>query len=59
VSKRCLAEAVAKNSKPKGFEDIMPTALHVYEDVFSEMVFDTLPQHWKWDHTIELECEPS
>jgi hypothetical protein len=23
------------------------------------MVFDTLPQCRKWDHTIELECEPS
>jgi hypothetical protein len=26
----CLAEAFAKNSKPKGFEDIVPTSLHTY-----------------------------
>jgi hypothetical protein len=26
----CLAEVFAKNSKPKGFEDIVPTLLHAY-----------------------------
>jgi hypothetical protein len=54
-----LAEAFAKNSQPKGFEDIVPTSLHTYADVFSETAFDTLPEHRKWDHTIELEHEPS
>jgi hypothetical protein len=49
-----LAEASAQNSKPKGFQETMPTALHSYADVFSEMAFDALPQHWKWDHAIEL-----
>jgi hypothetical protein len=54
-----LAEASAKNSTPKGFHEIIPTALHSYEDVFSETAFDTLPRRRKWDHAIELECEPS
>jgi hypothetical protein len=54
-----LAEASAKNSTPKGFHEIVPTALHSYEDVFRETAFDTVPQCQKWDHTIELECEPS
>jgi hypothetical protein len=36
-----LAEASAKNSMPKGFHEIIPTALNSYEDVFSEMAFDT------------------
>jgi hypothetical protein len=54
-----LAEAFAENSKPKGFEDIVPTSLHSYADIFSEMAFDSLPEHRKWDHVIELECEPS
>jgi hypothetical protein len=27
--------------------------------LFSEMAFDALPQCQKWDHTIELEHEPS
>jgi hypothetical protein len=54
-----LAEASAKNSMPKGFHEIVPTALYSYEDVFSETAFDTLPQRQKWDHTIKLEREPS
>jgi hypothetical protein len=58
VSRR-LAEAFAKNSKPKDFEDIVPTSLHTYADVFSETAFNSLPERRKWDHAIELECEPS
>jgi hypothetical protein len=54
-----LAEASAKNSKPKCFEDTVPTSLHAYADVFSEMAFDSLPERRKWDHAIELEREPS
>jgi hypothetical protein len=54
-----LVEAFAKNSKPKGFEDIVPTTLHEYADVFSETTFDSLPECRKWDHAIELEREPS
>jgi hypothetical protein len=54
-----LAEAFAKNSEPKGFEDIVPTSLHSYVDVFSETAFDSLPERRKWDHAIELEREPS
>jgi hypothetical protein len=54
-----LAEAFAKNSKLKDFEDIVLTSLHTYVDVFSETTFDSLPERRKWDHAIELECEPS
>jgi hypothetical protein len=55
----CLAEASAKNSKPKGFEDIVLTTLHEYADIFSETAFNSLPERRKWDHAIELECKPS
>jgi hypothetical protein len=55
----CLAEVFAKNLKLKGFEGIVPTSLHTYTDVFSEMAFDSLPERRKWNHTIELEREPS
>jgi hypothetical protein len=54
-----LAEAFAKNSKPKGFDDTVPTSLHTYADIFSETAFDSLPERCKWDHAIELEREPS
>jgi hypothetical protein len=53
-----LAEAFAKNSKLKDFQDIVPTSLHAYADVFSETAFDSLPECLKWDHAIELEREP-
>jgi hypothetical protein len=36
-----LVEAFAKNSEPKGFEDIVLTSLHSYADVFSETVRGT------------------
>jgi hypothetical protein len=55
----CPVEAFAKNSKPKGFEDIVPMTLHEYADVFSETTFNSLPKCHKWDHAIELEREPS
>jgi hypothetical protein len=58
VSRR-LAEASTKNSKPKDFQDVVPTSLHAYANVFSKTAFDSLPEHRKWDHAIELECEPS
>jgi hypothetical protein len=35
------------------------TSLHTYVDVFSETAFNSLPERRKWDHTIELEHEPS
>jgi hypothetical protein len=54
-----LVEAFAKTSKPKGFEDIVPTSLHTYADVFSKTAFDSLPERRKRDHAIELEREPS
>jgi hypothetical protein len=56
---RHLVEAFANNSKPKDFQDIVPTSLHAYADMFSETAFDSLPEGRKWDHAIELEREPS
>jgi hypothetical protein len=54
-----LAEVFAKNSKLKGFEDIVLMSLHTYADVCSETAFDSLSERCKWDHAIELEHEPS
>jgi hypothetical protein len=39
--------------------NITPTSLHTHANVFSETAFDSLPERRKWDHTIELEREPS
>jgi hypothetical protein len=54
-----LVEVFAKNSKPKGFEDIVLHSPHTYANVFSETAFDSLPEHRKWDHAIELVHKPS
>jgi hypothetical protein len=35
------------------------TSLHAYANVFSETAFNSLQEHRKWDHAIELEREPS
>jgi hypothetical protein len=54
-----LAEAFAKNSKLKDFHDIVLTSLHAYTNIFSKTAFNSFPERRKWDHVIELECEPS
>jgi hypothetical protein len=53
-----LAEAFAKDSKPKVFEDIVPTSLHTYANVFSETAFDSLPERRKWDHAMSWSANP-
>jgi hypothetical protein len=54
-----LVEVFSKNSKLKGFKDVLPASLYTYANVFSETAFNFLPERHKWDHTIELMCEPS
>jgi hypothetical protein len=53
------AEVSTKNSKPKESHEIVLMAMHGYANVFSEIACDILPQHRKFNHAIELECEPS
>jgi hypothetical protein len=51
-----LAEAFTRNSAtPKSFCESVPSQLHDFEDVFSKISFDALPDCKPWDHTIELE----
>jgi transposase InsO family protein len=51
-----LAEAAAKQQTqtPKGFEEIVPSYLRDFEEVFSKTSFDSLPERKRWDHAIEL-----
>ena len=37
----------------KTFEEIIPEAYHEYKDIFTKEMFDELPPHQPWDHTIE------
>src|ERR1700720_730242 len=51
-----LSEAIAKNSAPpKPFHESVPREFHDFEDVFSKISFDNLPNRKPWDHAIELE----
>ena len=55
ISQR-LTEAFDRNnaSKPQSFRDAVPDYLHEFEDVFSKVSFDALPEQKPWDHAIEL-----
>src|SRR5258705_9684189 len=51
-----LAEAFTWNSAPpKSFHESVPSQFHNFEEVFSKVSFDALPDHKPWDHAIELE----
>jgi hypothetical protein len=51
-----LAEAFARNSAPlKSFHELVPSQFHDFEDIFSKVSFDALPDRKPWDHAIELE----
>jgi transposase InsO family protein len=51
-----LAEAFTRNSAPpKSFRESVPSQFHDFEDVFSKVSFDALPDRKPWDHAIELE----
>ncbi|KAG5733211.1 hypothetical protein E4T56_gene2237 [Termitomyces sp. T112] len=49
-----LAEAFVANSQPKPCCSTVPNHLHDFEDVFSKVSFDSLPECKQWDHAIEL-----
>ncbi|KNZ71640.1 hypothetical protein J132_08079, partial [Termitomyces sp. J132] len=36
------------------FQDVVPHYLHAFEDVFSKASFNSLLEHKRWDHAIEL-----
>jgi hypothetical protein len=53
-----LSKAFAKNSTAlKTFHESIPLAFHDFEDVFSKVSFDVLPDCKPWDHAIELEVD--
>ncbi|KNZ74179.1 hypothetical protein J132_07613 [Termitomyces sp. J132] len=49
-----LAQAFAANAMPQEFQNIVPSYFHVFEDVFSKALFDSLLECKRWDHVIEL-----
>ena len=49
-----IAIKQSKKSIPKTFEQAIPEHYRTYKDVFEEAVFNELPKHKPYDHTIEL-----
>ena len=49
-----IAIEQSKKSIPKTFEQSIPEHYRMYKDVFEEAVFNELPEHKPYDHTIEL-----
>ncbi len=47
-----IAEGHARNNAEK--EKTLPSVFWDFEDVFVKKSFDTLLDHWEWDHAIEL-----
>ena len=43
-----------ESKQTKMFEEIVPEVYHEYKDIFTKEMFDKLPPHQPWDHTIEL-----
>ena len=42
-------------SIPAKEKELIPPYLHDFIDVFAKEPFDSLPEQWTWDHTIELD----
>ena len=49
-----IAIAAGELKQTKTFKEVVPGAYHEYKDIFAKEMFDELPPHWLWDHTIEL-----
>jgi len=47
-----ITEHLAKEKKD--WKEIIPTCYHGFPKVFEETVFNRLPEHWVWDHTIDF-----
>ena len=52
-----LARGFANNSPPP-VKTLLPRVFWDFADVFTKTSFDSLPDHRKWDHAIELVSDP-
>jgi len=49
-----LAEGARRNAEAQAAATPLPTYIAEFRSVFTKEDFDILPEHRKWDHTIEL-----
>jgi len=49
-----LAEGARRSAEAQATATLLPTYIAEFRSVFTKEDFDILPEHRKWDHTIEL-----
>ena len=54
TTSQCLAERARRSAETQAAATSLPTYVAEFRSVFAKEDFDILPEHRKWDHTIEL-----
>jgi len=54
TTSQCLAEGARRSAETQAAATLLPTYVTEFRSVFTKKDFDILPEHCKWDHTIEL-----
>jgi len=54
MTSQCLAEGARYSKKTLAAATLLSTYIMEFQSVFAKEDFDILPEHRKWDHTIEL-----
>ena len=49
-----LAEEARRSMETQATTTLLPIYVAEFQSVFTKEDFDILPEHRKWDHTIEL-----
>ena len=52
-----LAQKEAKKQKTKPLEEMIPSELMDYWDVFDNKKAEQFPEPWLWDHAIDLKLD--
>jgi len=54
TTSQCLAEGARCSAETQAAATLLPAYVVEFRSMFTKEDFDILPQHHKWDHTIEL-----
>jgi len=54
MTSQCLVERARRSKETLATATLLPAYVTEFQSVFTKEDFDILPEHRKWDHTIEL-----
>jgi len=54
TTSQCLTEEACWSTKIQVDFKLLSNYAQGFEAIFAKKEFDILPDHWHWDHTIEL-----